>query len=339
MSDTDTTAVIAVPHEDILGQAVRHARLPLCITDPKLPDNPIVYVNAAFTELTGYALEEIVGQNCRFLQGPKTTRESIDTVREILLDRRVDTVEILNYRKDGTPFTNALQLGPINDENGNLAFFFGSQLDVSERRRAEREHRELADEELLHRLRNIVNVMTAMVRMTSREEPDPTEFANKVMARISALGAAHFETIGRSDQTEIDFATLMGPIERAYTPGRGDQIRLSGMNPVIWHQLVSPLTLALHELATNAVKHGALSTPEGQVSVDVSLLKAPARMCFRWQETGGPEVAKPSRSSGSKIIQSLTRAAGGTLSYEWRREGLLATAEFPLIALAKTGNT
>lgn len=336
MSNTEAAQTRPVPHEDILGKAVRHARLPLCITDPKLPDNPIVYVNAAFTELTGYALEEIVGQNCRFLQGPETTRDSIDTVREILLDRRVDTVEILNYRKNGSTFVNALQLGPINDEDGNLAFFFGSQLDVSERRRAEREHRELADEELLHRLRNIVNVMTAMVRMTAREEADPKEFADKVMERLSALGAAHFETIGRSDQTEIDFATLMEPIARAYTSGRGGQIQLSGMNPVISHQLVSPLTLALHELATNAVKHGALSTSQGRVTLDVTKLHSPARMQFTWQETGGPEVAKPSRSSGSKIIQSLTRAAGGTLSYEWRREGLVATAEFPITALLQS---
>jgi len=332
MNDTDAALIRPVPHEDILGKAVRHARLPLCITDPKLPDNPIVYVNEAFTELTGYALEEIVGQNCRFLQGPETTRESIDTVREILLDRRVDTVEILNYRKDGSAFVNALQLGPINDEDGNLAFFFGSQLNVSERRRAERELRELADEELLHRLRNIVNVMTAMVRMTAREESDPKEFADKVMERLSALGSAHFDTIGRSDQTEIDFATLVKPIARAYTSGRGDQIQLSGKNPAISHQLISPLTLALHELATNAVKHGALSTPQGRVYLDVSLQKLPARMRFSWQETGGPEVAKPSRSSGSKIIQSLARAAGGTLSYEWRREGLLATADFPIDA-------
>lgn len=332
MSDATAAPVRPALLEDILGKAVRYARLPLCITDPKLPDNPIVYVNAAFTELTGYALEEIVGQNCRFLQGPETTRDSINAVREILLDRRVDTVEILNYRKDGSAFLNALQLGPINDEEGNLAFFFGSQMDVSERRRAEREDRELADQELLHRLRNIVNVMTAMVRMTAREETDPDQFAEKVMTRLSALGAAHFDTIGRSDQSAIDFATLLGPIARAYTSGESAQIRLSGKNPVISHQLVSPLTLALHELATNAVKHGALSTPLGKIDLDVSLLKNPARMRFTWQETGGPEVIKPSRSSGSKIIQSLTRAAGGTLSYEWRREGLKATAEFPLSA-------
>lgn len=330
MNDKTVLAARQTLTDDVLGKVVRYARLPLCITDPTLPDNPIVYVNEAFTDLTGYRLEEIVGQNCRFLQGPGTTRESIDAVRNILLDRRVDTVEIVNYRKDGSRFLNALQLGPINDENGNLIYFFGSQLDVSERRRLESEDRKLADDELLHRLRNIVNVMTAMVRLTAREEPTPAAFANKVIDRLSALGAAHFDTIGRSDQQEVDFKTLIGPIIRAYTSATDEQINLSGANPLISHRLVSPLTLALHELATNAVKHGALSTETGRVSLDIALLQAPARLRFVWQEIGGPEVTKSDRDSGSRIIQSLTRAVGGTLQYDWQPDGLIATAEFPI---------
>jgi PAS domain S-box-containing protein len=330
MNDKTVLAARQTLTDDVLGKVVRYARLPLCITDPTLPDNPIVYVNEAFTDLTGYRLEEIVGQNCRFLQGPDTTRESIDAVRNILLGRRVDTVEIVNYRKDGSRFLNALQLGPINDEDGNLIYFFGSQLDVSERRRLESEHRKLADDELLHRLRNIVNVMTAMVRLTAREEPTPAAFANKVIDRLSALGAAHFDTIGRSDQHEVDFKTLMGPIIRAYTSATEEQINLSGENPLISHRLVSPLTLALHELATNAVKHGALSTETGRVSLDIALLQAPGRLRFVWQEIGGPEVTKSDRDSGSRIIQSLTRAVGGTLQYDWQPAGLIATAEFPL---------
>ncbi|MFG6581865.1 PAS domain-containing protein [Sulfitobacter sp. 1A12779] len=335
MNDNTVSDARQTLTEDVLGKVVRYARLPLCITDPTLPDNPIVYVNDAFTDLTGYGLDEIVGQNCRFLQGPETTRESVDAVREILLARRVDTVEIVNYRKDGSRFLNALQLGPINDDDGNLVYFFGSQLDVSERRRVEREHRQLADDELLHRLRNIVNVMTAMVRLTAREEPTPAAFADKVIERLAALGAAHFDTIGRSDQHEVDFETLMGPIMRAYTSATEDQINLTGANPLISHRLVSPLTLALHELATNAVKHGSLSSDTGRVMLDITILQEPARLRFVWRETGGPKVIKSPRNSGSRIIQSLTRAVGGTLHYDWQPEGLIATAEFPVAALGE----
>ena len=95
------------------------------------------------------------------------------------------------------------------------------------------------------------------------------------------------------------------------------------------------LTLALHELATNAVKHGSLSTESGQVSLDIAILQAPARLRFVWQEIGGPKVTKSDRDSGSRIIQSLTRAVGGTLHYDWQPEGLIATAEFPVAALGE----
>ncbi|MFD2741404.1 PAS domain-containing protein [Sulfitobacter aestuarii] len=322
--------------DDIMVQAVRHARLPLCITDPTLPDNPIVYANQAFTELTGYALEEIVGRNCRFLQGPDTTPDSIETVRKILSERRVDTVEILNYRKDGTSFVNALQIGPINDENGELVYFFGSQLDISARRRKERESRELAERELLHRLRNIVNVMSAMVRMTAREESNPAVFASKVIERISALGNAHFDTIGRTDKFGIGFSALVEPILQAYAPGGASQIKIGGVDPEVPRDLISPLTLALHELATSAVKHGALSTYEGKIDLHLRIEEADVpQLCITWQERGGPEVVTPERSSGSEIIQSLTRAVGGTLTYDWQCEGLIARASFPMTELLR----
>tara|TARA_R110002049_G_scaffold44333_5_gene130117 strand:+ start:174794 stop:175798 length:1005 start_codon:yes stop_codon:yes gene_type:complete len=323
-------AVDTVRFDDILGKAVRHARLPLCITDPKKPDNPIVYANAAFTELTGYSAEEIVGKNCRFLQGADTSPESVDTVRRIIADGRVDTVEILNYRKDGSPFLNALQIGPITDGNGKLAYFFGSQLDISARRQKEKETRDLADSELLHRLRNIVNVMTAMVRMTAREESNPKVFAEKVIERLSALGQAHFDTIGHLGDKDVQFSALVRPILRAYTPGGEDQIILGGFDPAVPRAMVSPLTLALHELATNAVKHGALGRTEGQVILHVSLQKAFSELHIVWREKDGPKVVVPERSSGSKIIQSLTKAAGGALTYDWHPEGLIATAKFPL---------
>ncbi|MDH4540245.1 sensor histidine kinase [Sulfitobacter faviae] len=91
----------------------------------------------------------------------------------------------------------------------------------------------------------------------------------------------------------------------------------------------------MHELATNAVKHGSLSSDTGRVSLDITILQEPARLRFVWRETGGPEVIKSPRNSGSRIIQSLTRAVGGTLHYDWQPEGLIATAEFPVAALGE----
>lgn len=102
------------------------------ISDPRLPDNPIVECNDAFSALTGYAPEEILGRNCRFLAGPGTEPELSEALRAAILERRPALVEILNYRKDGTPFRNAVLVAPIFGTEGNLEYFLGSQMEVGE---------------------------------------------------------------------------------------------------------------------------------------------------------------------------------------------------------------
>ena len=104
----------------VFEHAIRHSRLALCITDPSQPDEPIVFANPAFCDLTGYDEEDFIGKNCRFLQGPETTDESLEQIREALSSDGVAMVEIVNYRKSGEKFINALQIGPVFDEDGNL---------------------------------------------------------------------------------------------------------------------------------------------------------------------------------------------------------------------------
>ncbi|WP_020473798.1 hybrid sensor histidine kinase/response regulator [Zavarzinella formosa] len=103
----------------------------LCITDPSLPDNPIIYVNDSFLRITGYAREDVIGQNCRLLQGPKTAPESVTIIREAVRDKRTCLVELQNYRKDGTTFWNGLSLSPIRDTAGAVANFVGVLTDIS----------------------------------------------------------------------------------------------------------------------------------------------------------------------------------------------------------------
>jgi PAS domain S-box-containing protein len=100
------------------------------ISDPRLPDNPIVECNAAFAALTGYAREEIIGRNCRFLTGPGTEPELTETLRASIRARRPALVDILNYRKDGSPFRNAVLVAPIFGVTGKLEYFLGSQMEV-----------------------------------------------------------------------------------------------------------------------------------------------------------------------------------------------------------------
>ncbi|KMS54634.1 histidine kinase [Sphingobium cupriresistens LL01] len=109
---------------------IAESAVPAVVTNPRLPDNPIVDCNDAFMALTGYARDEIVGRNCRFLRGADTDGASTDMIRAAIRDNRPALVELLNYRKDGTPFRNALMIAPIFGADGTLNYFLGSQMAV-----------------------------------------------------------------------------------------------------------------------------------------------------------------------------------------------------------------
>ena len=122
---------------DIFFAAVSMTRMPMVVVDPNQDDHPIVFVNKAFLEMTGYAKAEVIGHNCRFLQGPETDPATRAQVRAAIEQRRDIATEILNYRKDGSSFWNALFVSPVYNAAGDLVYFFGSQLDITRRRQAE----------------------------------------------------------------------------------------------------------------------------------------------------------------------------------------------------------
>lgn len=122
---------------DIFFAAVEMTRMPMIVSDPNQPDNPIIFVNNAFINMTGYSRADVIGKNCRFLQGPETDRAVVAQVRDAVLERREIATELLNYRKNGSTFWNALFISPVYDQHGELKYFFSSQLDISRRRDAE----------------------------------------------------------------------------------------------------------------------------------------------------------------------------------------------------------
>lgn len=116
---------------DPFVSAVRATRMPMLVTDPRRPDNPIVFVNDAFSKLTGYHHDEIIGRNCRFLQGPETNRDDIAKIRSAI-DRRVPIeIEVQNHKKNGEVFWNRLLISPVFGADGELTWFFASQFDVT----------------------------------------------------------------------------------------------------------------------------------------------------------------------------------------------------------------
>lgn len=114
-----------------LEAAMHHSSAPMVLCDPHLPDMPMVAVNQAFTDLTGYPVEEIVGRNCRFLQGPRTDPISPPRIRACLEAGQGCIEWIVNYRRDGSHFYNLLFISPVRDTSGRLVFFFGNQLDIT----------------------------------------------------------------------------------------------------------------------------------------------------------------------------------------------------------------
>ena len=101
------------------------------VSDPRQPDNPIIAMNSAFGELTGYHPDEVLDQNCRFLSGQGTEPWLTEKIREAVLRRTPVLVEILNYKRNGSPFRNAVMIAPIHDDGGDLLYFLGSQIEVA----------------------------------------------------------------------------------------------------------------------------------------------------------------------------------------------------------------
>ncbi len=121
----------------VRDRALKAMNQGLLITDPTRPDNPIVDVNPAFESISGYQEAEVLDRNCRFLNGPGTSVEALDEIRAAIADGRETAVELVNYRKDGTPFWNALTLAPVVDNTGAVSHYVGLLSDVTERKRGE----------------------------------------------------------------------------------------------------------------------------------------------------------------------------------------------------------
>ncbi len=135
--------------KELASFAFERTRMPMVVADARAPDQPIVLANWSFLELTGYSAEEVIGRNCRFLQGEGTSPLAIAAIPSAVLEERETTVEILNYKKDGSPFWNQLHTSPLRADDGTVDYIFASQVDITEHRRIERleatEHRLLKE--------------------------------------------------------------------------------------------------------------------------------------------------------------------------------------------------
>ncbi len=319
----------------LFEQAMAQTRMAVCLCDPHAPDAPIVFVNRAFRWLTGYDEQEIIGRNCRFLQGPGTDPAAVGRIRQALANEDVVVVELLNYRKDGSAFWNALHLGPIYDAQGRLIYYFGSQWDVSDVRAAradERHARELA-RELSHRMKNMFAVIGGIVNFTGRSRGIEVE-AREINDRIQALGRAYETTLDEASSGSIEVGQAIRSVLSPYNP-EGKRIHFQGNGLRSDFSAVSVLGLSLHELAVNAAKHGALSGDEGQVTVawqKNGSSDAPT-IVIDWIEQGGPVVNPPENNAEAPtvgIVDRMLHMARGNIMRDWHPDGLRARLRVPL---------
>lgn len=316
----------------LFEQAMAQTRMAICLCDPNDPELPIVFANRAFRRLTGYSEEEIIGRNCRFLQGPKTDPEPVARIRKAISNEDVVVVELLNYRKNGTTFWNALHLGPIYNDAGELVYFFGSQWDVSDVRaaRAEEQHAKEMARELSHRMKNMFAVISGIVNVTGRARGVQREAA-EINSRIQALGRAYETTLDDASSGSIDIGQAIRAVLMPYDRDEA-RLRLEGIGVRMPFTVISIVGLILHELAANATKHGAWTTDAGQVMVDWSLNAAGDALEITWDESGGPAIDPSAIESGTgtAIVDRMLATAHGKVDRQWNESGLRAVIAVPV---------
>ena len=212
--------------------AFSRARLPIVLTDPLQPDNPIVLANQAFLDLTGYDREEVIGRNCRFLQGPGTDAGAVEKVRRAIREERDVEIELLNYRKDGSAFWNQLVISPVHDDAGRLTHFFGSQRDVSSGRELKAAKAALDESEA--RFRALIEASAQMVWITGPDgrvtEDSPSWRAYTGQSAEEWRGHGWLEAVHPDDQDAArkawaealaGEATLEGEFRLCHAPSHG----------------------------------------------------------------------------------------------------------------------
>jgi PAS domain S-box-containing protein len=325
----------------VLQAAVTATRMPMVVTDPRQPDNPVVLANRAFLEVTGYSAEEVLGRNPRFMQGADSDPAALARIRNALDEVSDLEIELVNQTKDGTPVITRLLISPIFDEDGTLAFFFGSQVDLRAERAAEaaaaqkEERLRLVAAEMNHRINNTLATVQAIVRQTLRNAGVPTAVGDAIGGRLVALRDAHALLTQRDWQS----SGLHELIESAIQPHRDDAERFTVRGPKIDLEPAPgvAVSMAMHELCTNAVKYGALSVPSGHVDIgwNVESTDGARHLLLHWQEQNGPPVHAPKHKGfGSILIKdALAAELNGAVELSYEATGLTCTIRAALPAI------
>lgn len=374
---------------DPFAAAIRATRMPMLITDPRREDNPIIFANDAFLKLTGYKREEVTGNNCRFLQGALTDREAVAEIRDAIRQGRDINIDILNYRKDGSAFWNALYISPVHNEKGDLLYFFASQLDITDRinehqrieqekERFEREvqrrtheleialkegHRanvelqaaleaqSLLLNEVDHRVKNNLQMISSLIVMQSRNIPDANirQSLMSMLERVEALSAVHRRLYQSNDVSRFDLAEFSRDLTRDLVNASSrSNVRLEfDLEPVeVPADRAAPIALMVNELVTNSLKHAFLENRPGKIALSVKRIDGHATITVQDDGVGmhthgdsinvrgdgdgraGIEYGKG--SFGKSLVEALGRQVRATTEWQHADPGTRVEIRWPL---------
>ena len=303
----------------------------IVITDPNLPDNPIIFANESFLRTTGYGADEVVGRNCRFLQGQDRDQSKLDELREAIRDGRECRVVLRNYKRDGTPFWNELSISPVHDEAGRLINHVGVQNDITERKlaeeererllarewkaRAEAEERRRISRELHDRVAHAMGVAHQSLELhdaLKRSDPEAAS-AKMSLAKQSTVEAMNLtrdlaqELRGAEVRGSLS-AALSGLLEAAVPPGLERALSVEGDEALVPPHVREELFVILREGVRNAVSHS------GAGRIDVGVRVCPEEVAGRVEDDGrGFAEEDVSAGGGMRSMRERAELFGGAL--------------------------
>jgi PAS domain S-box-containing protein len=286
-----------------------------------------VYMNAAAEKLTGFKLGETSGRPLHDVIHHTRPDGSPFPLEDCLIDRAFpendqQQGEEVFVHKDGHFYPVAFTASPIRDEAANTIGTIIEVRDISDEKRNERA-RELLMREVDHRARNALAVVQSILQLTNA--PDIATFRRTVLGRVEALARAQ----GSLAERQWHGARLREVVEGGLAAVAGpDSYMVQGGEITLAPEQVQPVSMIVHELATNARKYGALSAPAGRVSVTWEM--AQDGLAVWWKEAGGPPVAAPRRDGfGSRLITQLSRQLDGSVELDWAVDGLQVRLGLP----------
>ncbi len=305
-----------------------------------LPDGFHDYYNARWYEFTGVPAGSTDGEGWNDMFHPEDRSRAYERWHHSLATGEPYEIEYRLRHRDGDYRWTLGRALPIRDDEGTIIRWFGTCTDIH----ASKQNAQiltLLSQELSHRIKNIFAIIQGLIGLSARKRPEAREFANALRERVAALGRAHDFARPHSEESrplvvDTTLQGLLGEILKPYPAMDERRIVIEGADFRVDDKAATPFALVIHELATNAMKYGSLSSPKGRIVIAID--RAGEECVLTWKEEGGPKVFAPPGTSGFGTQLSTIAVdshLGGAIERHWEEEGLVVTIRCLLSALLR----